>query len=277
MSNWLDNLRRTLDAAGTSPSNFFFRDDDAGWCDERLFALLDLFERHSLPIDVAAIPRAVTAALASELRARIAAAPERLAVHQHGFAHLNREAEGRKCEFGPLRSRAIQQQDIETGRRILSEAYGLQAGGIFTPPWNRCTEETGEALRALGFGVLSRDVTARPLDIAGLYELPVRVDWFARRKGVRVSLEELGASLAEAARDAATPVGVMFHHELMDDDELSRAGELLALLAAHPAARCHLMSSLAQSHCRQIAQHATVERGVVREPAAAASTSAARS
>jgi hypothetical protein len=95
--------------------------------------------------------------------------------------------------------------------------------------------------------VLSRDATARPLGVAGLYELPVRLDWFARRKGVRLSLEELGASLAMAAGDAALPVGVMLHHELMDDDELTRAGELLAILAAHPRARCRLMSELTQS------------------------------
>jgi hypothetical protein len=246
MSTWLDQLRRALDASAR-PVEFFFRDDDAGWCDERLFALLDLFERHSLPIDVAAIPRAVTAALASELRARTTAAPDRLAVHQHGFSHLDHEREGRKCEFGVSRSHALQLQDIETGRRILSEEHGLQAGDIFTPPWNRCTEVTGEVLRAAGFRVLSRDATARPLNVAGLSELPVRVDWFARRRGVRLSPDELGALLAEAAGAPATPVGVMFHHELMHDDELTLAGEMLALLAAHPNARCRLMSTFMQS------------------------------
>ncbi len=276
MSEWLDNLRRALDTAA-SPIDFFFRDDDAGLSDERLFALLDLFERHSLPIDVAAIPRAVTAALASELRARVAAAPERLAVHQHGFAHLNHEREGRKCEFGPSRSFALQKQDIETGRQTLSEVHGFQACDIFTPPWNRCTEATGEALRACGFRVLSRDATARPLGVAGLCELPVRVDWLARRKSVRLSLEELGDLLAEAASAAASPVGVMFHHELMDEAELMRAGELLSLLAAHTAARCHLMSSLAQSHCRSIAPLAAGQGGRMHLPDRAAPTPAARS
>lgn len=245
MSVWLDDLRRALDAA-TRPVDFFFRDDDAGWCDARLFALLDLFERYRLPIDVAAIPRAMTASLASELRARTAAAPERLAVHQHGFAHVNHELEGRKCEFGPSRPRELQRQDIEAGRGILFEEHGLHAGDIFTPPWNRCTEATGEALRESGFSVLSRDATARPLGVAGLCELPVRVDWFARRKGVRLNPEELGALLAETASAHASPAGVMFHHELMDEGELTRASELLALLAAHPRARCRLMYALAE-------------------------------
>lgn len=271
MSTWLDKLRRTLDAAASSV-DFFFRDDDAGWCDERLFTLLDLFERHRLPIDVAAVPCAVTASLATELRARVAAVPERLAVHQHGFVHLNHEAEGRKCEFGPSRSREQQQQEIEEGRRLLAEVQGLGGSDIFTPPWNRCTGATGEALRAAGYRVLSRDATARPLGVAGLYELPVRVDWFARRKGVRLGLEELGASLAEAAGDATSPVGVMFHHELMDDDELRRAGELLALLSAHPRSRCRLMSSLAQSP-----SHVAPLSGVAQAVDTAAHTTAARS
>lgn len=246
MSGWLRELRRKLDAA-THRVDFFFRDDDAGRADERLFALLDLFERHALPLDVAVIPRALTPALASELRVRVAAAPETLAFHQHGFAHHNHELEGRKCEFGTSRTRELQQRDIEEGRRLLEEAHGLNVSGIFTPPWNRCTAATGEALRACGFRLLSRDVTARPLGIDGLNELPVRVDWFAHRKGVRLSLEELGASLAEAASSAASPVGVMLHHELMDDAELARTDELLALLATHTAVRCHLMTSLAQS------------------------------
>lgn len=271
MSVWVDNLRRALDAS-SRPVDFFFRDDDAGWCDERLFALLDIFERQRLPIDLAAIPRAVNTKLASELRARVASAPERLAVHQHGFAHVNHEREGRKCEFGPSRSREQQRRDIESGRRMLSDEYGLNVGHIFTPPWNRCTEATGEALLASGISVLSRDATARPLGVEGLYELPVRVDWFARRKGVRLSPEELGVLLAEHASAPASPVGIMFHHELMDEGELTRACELLALLATHTNARCRLMSAFTQSH-----SHAALFSEGAHNVETAASTTAARS
>ena len=201
-----------------------------GWLDELRRAL-----------DVAAIPCAVTPALASELRARVYAAPEGVAVHQHGFAHLNHETEGRKCEFGGARPDALQQQDIVLGRRLLADLHRLPIGDIFTPPWNRCTAATGEALRVAGFRVLSRDATAQPLNVAGLYELPVTVDWFARRKGSLLSLDKVGLQLANSAR-SSSPVGVMFHHELMDEEEMRRAGELLALLAAHGKARCRLMS-----------------------------------
>lgn len=243
MSGWLDELRRALDDA-TGRVSFFFRDDDAGWDDRRLFELLELFERHSLPMDVAAIPAAVTDGLADELLARIETGPGLLAVHQHGFAHRNHETEGRKCEFGAARDPLLQQRDILSGQERLSAMFGERLSPIFTPPWNRCTIDTGECLRRAGFRVLSRDSTARPLNLDGLFELSVTVDWFARSKGVRLSPDLLGSTLAAAVKSSA-PVGVMFHHALMNEGERLMAGELLALIARHENARCYLMEQLA--------------------------------
>jgi hypothetical protein len=245
MSAWLDRLRRALDAAPGRVA-FFFRDDDAGWNDERLFKLLDLFAHHSAPIDVAAIPSALTRGLAASLRARMEACPGKLSVHQHGFAHRNHEPEGRrKCEFGIARDPALQQRDIEAGRRMLSELFGPNLSAIFTPPWNRCAASTGRCLLRAGLRILSRDSSAKPLDLEGLFELPVTIDWFAKRKGVRLVLDELGAALADAVAEPAAPVGIMFHHVLMDGEERERAGELLALLASHRNAQCSLMEPLA--------------------------------
>ena len=99
---WLEPLRRDLDAAPT-PRTFFFRDDDAGWADERLIALLDVFAHHSVPVDVAVIPAALDRRLAASLRRRKEADSGLLAFHQHGFAHANHEPSGRPCEFGPDR------------------------------------------------------------------------------------------------------------------------------------------------------------------------------
>jgi predicted deacetylase len=242
MSAWLDGLRRALDAAH-GPVAFFFRDDDAGWDDERLFELLDLFAGHSMPVDLAVIPDALTPRLASGLRARVASAPGKVAIHQHGYAHLNHEPEGRKCEFGPARDHAHQLRDIKAGKMRLAALCGPIVTSVFTPPWNRCTAVTGDCLRQAGFRVLSRDVTAAPLNSEGLFELPVTIDWFARRKGVRLSPGELGTRLAAAVEEAA-PVGVMFHHAPMDADERRCAGELLALLASHGNVRARLMDEL---------------------------------
>lgn len=231
---WLDPVRQALDELHR-PADFFFRDDDAGWGDDRLWPLLDVFAEHALPVDVAVIPAELTAGLARALDARAACSPGPLRFHQHGFAHVNHESVGRKYEFGPSRPRQLQHQDIAEGRRRLNELLGPSIEPIFTPPWNRCTPETGQCLAELGFPVLSREAKATPLAVPGLAELPVNVDWFAHRKGVRLSRAELGDLVAAKVREGR-PVGVMFHHAVMDADERADAGALLALVADHPTA-----------------------------------------
>jgi hypothetical protein len=225
MVRWLDSVTAALDAAPSSVP-VFFRDDDAGWGDDRLYVLLDRFLEYGLPLDVAAIPQALGPAMARELVAR------RVAVHQHGLAHANHEPEGRKCEFGPSRSYDQQRRDIEAGRELLRERLDGLVEPIFTPPWNRCTRDTALCLAELGFQVLSRESRAEPL--GELRELPVSLDF------VRLSPEEFARRFAAAA----PPVGVMFHHAEMDDAAMDRAGELLALLAGHPRVVARPMMAL---------------------------------
>ena len=236
MYDWLDPVREALDAAA-APVDVFFRDDDAGWGDGRLLDLLDAFAVRGLVVDLAVIPAALEPALAAELRDGAELGEVRL--HQHGYAHVNHEPAGRKCEFGPSRARAAQAFDLAAGRERLCELLDGALDPIFTPPWNRCTSDTGACLAELGFAALSRESRAAPVGIAGLRELPVHVDW------VRLppTAEGLGARLADAFRCGA-PAGVMFHHAVMDRADLRRAGELLTLVAGHPRARPATMASL---------------------------------
>jgi peptidoglycan/xylan/chitin deacetylase (PgdA/CDA1 family) len=223
MTAWLDPLRAALDE---SPATFFFRDDDAGWRDDRLRRLLDVFDRRVAPVDLAVIPCALGQGLATELRARRGTT----GLHQHGFAHVNHEPEGRKCEFGPSRGEAEQRRDVERGRLLLEQLLEGPLDPIFTPPWNRCTQTTGRALAAAGLRVLSRESRTPALGVDGLDELPVHVDWFAHRNGVRLSPDELGERLAAEARGGG-PVGVMLHHAFMHADDRRRVHELLGVLA----------------------------------------------
>src|SRR2546428_609883 len=198
MSSWLDPVRRAFDAA-PSPITFFFRDDDAGWEDEKLYRLLDVMMYFGAPIAVAAIPMAIQTRLAADLRALVTAPATVVSVHQHGFAHVNHEATGRKSEFGPSRSRDLQRRDVADGKQRLEDALGLPPSSMFTPPWNRCTTETAECLVELGFDLLSRDITAEPLAIDGLRELRVH----------GVVVDESGAALPGATvvltRDGGSP------------------------------------------------------------------------
>ena len=247
MPGWLQPLRAALDGADRLVP-FFFRDDDVGWADERLWPLLDRFDDAGLPLDLAVIPAAIEPPAALRLRRLIAASGGRLAVHQHGCTHANHEAEGRKHEFGPSRTVRQQLDDLVRGRRLLADALGPRVvAPIFTPPWNRCTPVTGRCVAGLrGYKVLSRDVTAAPLDtdLGEVVELPVTVDWFARRKGVRLDRDGIGALLGASAA-AGGPVGVMFHHEITGDADLDAVAELLELVAAHPAAAAAPMLEVA--------------------------------
>lgn len=243
MRTWLEEVRRALDEA-RAPVPFFFRDDDVGWGGSRLWEVLDLFAEHALPVDLAVIPRELTGRLARDLLARARSAPRRLGLHQHGFAHANHEPSGRKYEFGPSRPADQQRRDIVEGRQRLDDLLGPSVDPVFTPPWNRCTYDTARCLVELGFAVLSREARAEPFAVPGLVELPIRIDWFAHRKHVRLRPTELGGLVAAAVR-AGGPVGVMFHHAIMDSDERTAAGELLALVAGHQTAPAEPMCALA--------------------------------
>jgi predicted deacetylase len=242
---WLDPVRSALE--GTShPVRVFFRDDDAGWDDDALFRLLDLCDEHEAPIDLAVIPCALTRPLAHRLRRAVEASRGRVALHQHGYAHLNHEHTGRKHEFGPSRSAAQQRADVAAGQHCLRELLDGYVQPIFTPPWNRCTQDTVAALTALGFRVLSRDDTAAPLTTTSLREVRVNVNWLTGRRGARVREEEQARTLA-AVLTAPEPLGIMLHHAVMDASATRALADLLDVLAAHPRVRLSTMMEMARA------------------------------
>lgn len=238
---WLDPLARALDHA-TAPVVFFFRDDDAGWEDDKLLRLLDVFAERRTPIDLAVIPLALSDALAARLRSRRALAPDMLGLHQHGYRHANHEALGRKCEFGASRARGEQLDDLRHGQALLAAALG-EVDPLFTPPWNRCTQVTVDSLNTLGFRALSRDVTATRLDLAGMLELRVGIDW-NKRSAEDPGRAALLADALAAAVHSGEPIGVMLHHGVMIDEDFAQLDALLGLLRASPRALCRSMSEV---------------------------------
>jgi peptidoglycan/xylan/chitin deacetylase (PgdA/CDA1 family) len=237
----LDPVRAALDAA-PQPIGFFFRDDDAGWDDGALWRLLDRSDAHGVHIDVAVIPAELDAQLGSALRHRAANGLAHL--HQHGYAHVNHETAERKCEFGDARSAEEQRDDIARGRALLAEHLESFVEPVFTPPWNRCTRATADALVDLGFDVLSRDSTSPRFGRDDLAEVPVSVDWFAKQRSQPLTRSQVGERIAAAVaeriaacqiRDSA-PVGVMLHHAATTAGDLELIDELFALVARHHSA-----------------------------------------
>jgi hypothetical protein len=242
MSDWLDPVVNRLDDA-SRPAAVFFRDDDGGWDDERLNALLDAFETQRQPIDVALIPMALSDTLAAGLKRRCERHPRLLGLHQHGFRHVNHESDGRKCEFGPGRSTVDLRKDIKEGRERLRAMLGERIDPFFTPPWNRCTQATVDCLDELGFVLLSRDAGAQPLHLRRLKQAPVHLDWCRLRRQPDFDWEEMGRAIASRL-SAGRPTGIMLHHAVMDAEDRSRIEGLLALLASHDRAECRLIREL---------------------------------
>jgi len=238
---WLDELIFALDQR-VKPVQFFFRNDDAGWAESQLFKLLDCFLNAHISIDLAVIPQAIDQQNLN-LYNRIIDANGLIGVHQHGYKHCNYQLQGRKCEFGSDRTLYQQQADIKAGQAILLDYFAGQFDPIFTPPWNRCNQDTVEALTKLGFTTLSRDNTATPLLCQNLQELAINCDWFKQCKGIRLNWNEL-AQLMVQIINRGEVVGIMLHHEIMEQQEIDRLNELLELLRSHPKIKCERMKDI---------------------------------
>ena len=249
-SVWLDPLRTALDESSPVPVAWFFRDDDAGWADDRLWPLIEVCAAAGATLDVAAIPEEVTPPTGAAL-GRLADGAT-IAIHQHGRSHVNHEATGRSCEFGSARAADDQAADLTVGRDILEAAIGGPTTGVFVPPWNRCSEVTVGLLAELGFAALSRDESAF---VTSFPEVRVCADWTRlTREG---GLPALAGTLARAVRrraggrgedDGVTPaVGLMLHHADLGAADLSGLAQLLDLVANHPGAECVPLASLAST------------------------------
>lgn len=241
-ADWLEPVRRALQNRNR-PVKVFFRNDDAGVENERLFHLLGVFENFAVPLDIAVIPKAVSTEFAEKLRERISRSHGLFNLHQHGYSHVNHERENRKCEFGPARNKRHQFEDIAKGQKILATLFDGLTQPIFTPPWNRCLSETVAALNQLGFKVLSRESRAETLRLDGLREVPVSIDWFAKRKGISLTRRQIGMMIADQL-SSRNEIGIMLHHAQMDESERGHLRDLLALFTKFGPVETHSIWSL---------------------------------
>ena len=235
-----EELNNLLEQSGKD-LDFFFRDDDADRDVPSLRRLLDLFTSRGVPLSLAVIPGTLTDDGARLLRN--AASGARIEIHQHGWMHVNHEQQGRKCEFGPARSLRQQRDDIARGWQRLGERFDALCAPVFTPPWNRCTEETREALCELGFRLLSRDISAPPAAGTWLPEIPVSVDLFRWKTGPRLKeADELRAEIGRSV-DRGGPVGILLHHKVMSETAFDRVASLVDVLRANPRLRFHTLEA----------------------------------
>lgn len=201
----------------------FFRADDAGWSHDRFERLADLFAARGHRLNAAAIPLACRQSPPSLPRG---AARDAVEFHSHGWAHLDHETSGKKCEFGASRPLDAVVRELAESRGALAELFGDRYFPAFVPPWNRIDERFVPLLPAAGFRAISRDGSARA-GVPGLAELNVGIDLHTARVPPPATPEGV---LAAAGRAEAPAAGIMLHHARMTGEDFAFLDSLLGLM-----------------------------------------------
>lgn len=252
MSDWAA-LERELDRWGEAgqAATLWWRDDDAAARTAALDRLLDLADRHGLPLALAVIPQAAEAApadeLADELADSLAGRAAEVSVLQHGFAHRNNAGpDAKKCELVAAALRPEIAGELCRGRALLAALCGERLVPALVPPWNRIDAELVAALPGLGFTGLSTYKARRLAEpAAGLRQVNCHVDimqWRPQRRflGTAAALQLLVGHLEARRTGAADPdeaTGILSHHAVHDAEAWRFLEDLLPRLAGHPACR----------------------------------------
>jgi hypothetical protein len=238
-------LERELDAWGAADrtATFWWRDDDAVAPSAALDRLLDLAAASGAPLALAVIPAKAETALAARLDGH-AAAPT---VLQHGYAHRNHAAAGaRKCELVDPAACPDLPAELRRGRLHLEELFGQRFRAVLVPPWNRIDPALLAQLPGLGFtGLSTAKQRPAPEPLPGLVQANCHLDvlqWRPERRflGTSAALRLLIGHLAArrgGTAEIAEASGILSHHLVHDAAAWDFLAELLARLAAHPAAR----------------------------------------
>jgi len=255
--SWISaDLARSLRTALQSQSriNLFLRDDDVDTPEQSLETLLDICSHHNTPVTLAVVPGLLTSDAIAFLCERRMSRPDRIELHQHGWKHTDHEPGKRKCEFGDSRSLKEQCADIEAGNARMDAAFGSNWFPAFTPPWNRCTEDTACALENLGFSVLSTDRVRHRTPAYAFDQLPITLDLYRWKEGhvMRPHQEIIQELIAQI--EGRRRIGILLHHKVMDPTAFAFLSDFLDRIAHHPHVRFHTFSSLTL-----MVQHQTTE------------------
>jgi hypothetical protein len=197
----------------------FFRADDIGIPSRGFQQLIECFQKHRLPLCLATVPAWLTETRWRELCRVTGTKTAQWCWHQHGRVHRNFEQTGKKQEFGPARTRSEIVAGLILGRARLERLLGSDFHPVFTPPWNRCTGDTLQALVDLDYKAVSRNKGARPAPPAILPDYQVNVDLHTRKEiAPHRALENLLTELEQGIGSGLC--GIMIHHQRMNGPAL---------------------------------------------------------
>ena len=243
---WLSDFRQFLESKEEKGQTLqlFLRDDDVDEDEDSLKHLLDLALARGVPMNLEIIPGRLTPACTAILKNALRADHTLLSLNQHGWMHSNHEVEGRKCEFGASRSFTQQLNDIARGKAILASTFEDLFYPAFTPPWNRCTKDTYQALDELGFQVLSKDRGKECVTEHRFTEVSTTLDLYTWKAGARMKTPDEIVHALIGQLNELPVVGLLLHHKVMTGEAFRFLDQILCELMRHSMVRFHTFQTL---------------------------------
>ncbi len=213
-------------------ADVFFRADDVAVPGMQFARMMGLFAKYGVPLSLAIVPAWLTSERWQYLNGFEKSNPSCWCWHQHGWRHVNHEAEGKKQEFGDTRSLLEIKQDIMRGKGRLEQLMAEAFYPVFTPPWNRCSANTLQVLKDLGYAAVSRSPGPKQLSPGGLPDFYINVDLHTRKErypaaGWHNLMREFEQAIASGY------CGIMIHHQMMNDAAFDFLELLLKALIKH--------------------------------------------
>jgi len=216
-------------------AQLWWRDDDARRATPALARLLQLSDRHRIPLALAAIPGPTV----GEVAALAAAHPQAIVI-QHGVDHENRRDGPAAGEFPPAWRCALLILRLGAGWAALD---GLPATRkVFAPPWNDVHPELARALRMADYAAWTAwgelEPQGRPARIDAHLDL-LRWRGGPRFRGAGRMAEALRRALHGRRKAGlwSAPIGLLTHHLDHDPAAWAYLERFLAWSSRRPALR----------------------------------------
>ena len=189
--------------------NFWFRDDDIGYDDEKLIEMMKFFEKKNINLLLAAIPSAI------DLNTKnILSKFNNYTIAQHGYSHIN-YSDVECAEFTIDRDPFIVKQEIQLGDDKLRRIFGKKYMKVFIPPWFEIDDNTHKIINELNYMALS-NYWHNQKNKYGMNEINCQVDLIEWEKAWTFGGEEyvLEQILSEiSAKNGNCNIGILLHHE----------------------------------------------------------------
>ncbi len=231
-------------------ARIFIRNDDVYRLDKEFRYFFDAAIDQAIPVVHAVIPGKMDEDLVRFLCEAKEKTPHLVDIVQHGWMHTNHSPEeGKKYEFGAVRSFQSQREDIRQGLELMRSAFGKYFTCAFVPPYHGYNQQTLTVIKEEKFQIFSAG-NRKPEKISGAFELPATISMTSYGNPKKVAIRKATDVVEQLVKNTHwTPIsGVVTHHADFtapaSRKELTRLFKLIAALREQKKWQVYLFSDL---------------------------------